>query len=435
MINKAILPLALFFSAVNTFGQTAADGASMAAPAADSAAVAKFPLLYKDGSAFETDVENLNYEPLISKLKSQIAAAKRKRKDVTSLQETLRKCNASMVYLKGTDRVTVVDSVVVDKDDLLEAYDFSGELGEISFADGKETTKFKTERGGKVYTSVRMGEDSVKTLTLVSYYEDGGETEKPQPLNGLDIEGDANYPFMMTDGITLYFAARDEGGLGNYDLYASRYDSDNDCFYKAENLGFPYNSYANDYLLVIDESSKVGWFASDRYQPEGKVCVYMFVPNASRNPYDYENSDPAHIRRVASLKSISSTWSEDNKQERIRARQTLSRMENEREEGGKADFTLVINDMYTYTKFSQFQSAAARGECEKWLATKAEHDSSAARLAALRDRYHSLKGKADSALKSQILGLETEVEELYSKVRQLEKSTRNLELSGGKKTM
>ena len=56
-------------------------------------------------------------------------------------------------------------------------------------------------------------------------------------------------------------------------------------------MGFPFNSYANDYMLVIDETCNVGWFASDRYQPEGKVCIYTFIPNESRNPYDYENTE------------------------------------------------------------------------------------------------------------------------------------------------
>ena len=27
----------------------------------------------------------------------------------------------------------------------------------------------------------------------------------------------------------------------------------------------------------ITEFNDLGWFASDRYQPEGKVCIYVFI--------------------------------------------------------------------------------------------------------------------------------------------------------------
>ena len=114
-----------------------------------------------------------------------------------------------------------------------------------------------------------------------------------EPVEGLGIEGDINYPFLMPDGQTFYFSARTDDGYGNYDLYATRYDSDSKRFYQAENMGFPYNSYANDYMLVIDESAHLGWFASDRYQPDGKVCIYTFIPNESRQTIDYETTDLA----------------------------------------------------------------------------------------------------------------------------------------------
>ena len=39
----------------------------------------------------------------------------------------------------------------------------------------------------------------------------------------------------------------------------------------------PFNSPYNDYMYVIDEYNNLGWFASDRYQPEGKgmcICIH-----------------------------------------------------------------------------------------------------------------------------------------------------------------
>lgn len=44
-------------------------------------------------------------------------------------------------------------------------------------------------------------------------------------------------------------------------------------------------------MYVIDEFNNLGWFASDRYQPEGKVCVYVFIPASSKQVYNYESMD------------------------------------------------------------------------------------------------------------------------------------------------
>lgn len=44
-------------------------------------------------------------------------------------------------------------------------------------------------------------------------------------------------------------------------------------------------------MYVIDEYNNLGWFASDRFQPEEKVCIYVFIPNSSKQTYNYEAMD------------------------------------------------------------------------------------------------------------------------------------------------
>ena len=62
----------------------------------------------------------------------------------------------------------------------------------------------------------------------------------------------------------------------------------------------PFNSPANDYMYAIDEFNNIGWFASDRYQPDNKVCIYVFVPNSSKEVYNYESTDEQIIINAAS---------------------------------------------------------------------------------------------------------------------------------------
>ena len=78
-------------------------------------------------------------------------------------------------------------------------------------------------------------------------------------------------------------------------------------------MGFPFNSPFNDYMYAIDDFNDLGWFASDRYQPEGKVCVYVFAPNNSKRVYDYDTTDPALLTNVAMLNGIRHTWNDADK--------------------------------------------------------------------------------------------------------------------------
>lgn len=97
----------------------------------------------------------------------------------------------------------------------------------------------------------------------------------PEPLNTLNEQGNVNYPYLMADGVTLYYASDGEGSLGGYDIFVTRYDSESSSYLRPDNIGMPFNSPANDYMYVIDELNNLGWFASDRYQPEDKVCIYV----------------------------------------------------------------------------------------------------------------------------------------------------------------
>ena len=72
------------------------------------------------------------------------------------------------------------------------------------------------------------------------------------------------------------FQQRDIIVLEGFDIYTTRLDVDNGGFYIPDNYGLPYNSTANDYFLAIDERNNLGWLVSDRYQPEDKVCIYIF---------------------------------------------------------------------------------------------------------------------------------------------------------------
>lgn len=372
----------------------------------------------------ETLIKTLRFDEAEERLKKNITLAKRKRKDTTAMEQQLEMCTRGQQMLRGTDRVTIIDSVVVDKKNFLEGYKCSADLGTLRMSKDGRSTEFQTERGNRIYKA----ESADGKFQLVSYdIEDNKQTNR-KVISGLDVDGDLNYPFLMTDGQTLYFAARSEEGLGNYDLFVTRYDYEDDRFYRAENLGFPYNSYANDYLMVIDEENKIGWFASDRYQPNGKVCIYTFIPNTSRHPYDYENDDQQKVINAASLRSFKSTWSKENEQARIQAKQALAFIKAQANQSKPYEFTIVINDAYTYHYYKDFRSAEAMKQCRDWMQKSASLAKLNQQLDAMREQYSSANDAKKKNMRQQILNLEKQAEHLAAEVHEAEKLTRNLEL-------
>lgn len=391
-----------------------------------------FPRLDKTTGTTAQMRDTLNFEAAVTQLNKKITTERRRRKPVDALEKELDEAEKGLLFLKGTDKVVIVDSIVVDKNKFLTAYDFSEETGTIRMTGNGETTEFETELGNVKYLAVKEQNDSTTTIRLASAYKDGNKFSSPKQLNGLDMDCDMNYPFMMPDGTTFYFAARNSEGLGNYDLYVTRYDSEGDRFYTPENLGFPYNSYANDYMMVIDENNNLGWFASDRYQPEGKVCIYTFIPNAVRNPYDYENENHSLIRHAASLMPIKTTWTEENKNDRIKAKQKLAQLKYINSTSGKnklpEEFNLVINDMKTYTRYEQFKSAEAQTRCREWVQMKNNLEILKKQLDELRDKYSKSNKQTQNAMKQQILDMENRFDEMVKETQKAEMDTRNMEI-------
>lgn len=383
--------------------------------------VTTYPVMYQPSSdsVINSQIATMQYSKVDATVRKQITAAKRKRESTEQLENLLKLCSTGERGLRGVDRVVIVDSVVVNKQNFLSAYPISPELGNLTLSKNGETVQYQTQLNGMVFRPEKTDSTS---MHIMRYYIENGKMTGGTPTEGLGIEGDINYPFLMQDGQTFYFAARSNDGYGNYDLYATRYDTDSKQFYHAENMGFPYNSYANDYMLVIDEEANLGWFASDRYQPAGKVCIYTFIPNSSRKTIDYENTNIAEVCLSASLKSINSLpLSDEQKASKVQAKQRANQLKSSTAETKQPDFEFVLNDTKTCYWLSDFTSPEAKRLCQDWL-QKSKN------LTLLQKQLLQLRDQSPSSTQ-QILNLETRIQELMQQVHQQEKQIRTIELS------
>lgn len=110
---------------------------------------------------------------------------------------------------------------------------------------------------------------------------------------------DEVYPMLSQDGKSLYFASKGLYGVGGYDLYVSTWDEQTGDWSVPVNMGFPYSSPADDFLLTGSEDGRYTLFASDRDCASDSVWVYVI--EADNMPVRSEMSDPESLVSLAEL--------------------------------------------------------------------------------------------------------------------------------------
>ena len=204
--------------------------------------------------------------------------------------------------LSRCENIQIIDSIIVKKNDFLNAYFVGEETGK--FEQANSTVIFENQLSDRRYFGKRDTNGLFRINSQIKI-QDHWSDEKPLNIPS-DNEADDNYPFVMPDGLTIYYASTGNGSIGGYDLFVSRYNLNNDTYLAPNQMGMPFNSIYNDYMLVIDEVNDIGYFASDRFQQEDKVIIYMFIPNNEIKPLDTD--DEQVLRNRAMITSIKDTW-------------------------------------------------------------------------------------------------------------------------------
>ena len=332
-----------------------------------------------------------------------------------------------------TQQIVIIDSIVTDKSQFLSHYVLSSETGKIMTASQFKGIKadgyiYLNEMGNKAYFG-KADKNGIRQIFTSDKL--GDRWGEPILMNGLS-EGidEADYPFMMNDGITFYFAARGEESIGGYDIFFTRYDSRSGAFLKPENIGMPFNSEANDYMYAADEQSGIGYFVSDRRQPEGKVCVYIFILPETRRSYDPSKYTEEQIRDFADITRIADTWGNGSERraaiERLKAVFT-SVSQPTTDNAKEANTAIVINDRLTYSSVRDFRSPTAANHYRELLKARERLSTLEADLQKSRDRYVRADENGRSLLRDIILHNEEQALTLRNNIHTLEKQIRNEE--------
>lgn len=367
------------------------------------------------------------FEEAMELLGRQIENDREKGAPTALAEEELKRATLGANMLRGTEKVLFVDSVVIPRASLLAHYRETGDGGS-HIVDAKA---FGTDsrRAGSVACVNDFGDRAIVSLA------EGSESPKLHALGKLGgewrVEGmlrlspDSaevqDFPFLLQDGQTLYYAAQGAESLGGYDIFVTRYDTEEKKFLKPENIGMPFNSPANDFLFAIDETRQIGFFVTDRRQPADSVCVYYFVPTESREVYDYEQN-PDSVRRLARIHDIRTTQTDS--QRTAAARQRMAATGPQRLTPRPECF-IVLSDDRVCTAVAQLGSAQARRIATQWMSTKERLADKERQLDALRRQYAA--GKTDAKRSQQIVQLEAETDELRASIRTMEDNIRAAE--------
>lgn len=332
------------------------------------------------------------------------------------------------LLISRSEDIQIIDSVLIDKTHFLEAYHLSSSMGKIQNASvispslsGDNSTVYINEKETKMYYA--LFRNGAYQLYVKEKLADQFGNERKLAPSAFGLDGDQNYPFVLSDGVTMYFAAQDSQSIGGYDLFVTRYNLDRGEYLVPERLNMPFNSPFNDYLMVIDEEKGIGWFASDRYCPVDKVCVYTFIPNRQIQLLTTDRSEYAASR--AKIASIKDSWREHVDYTPLikKAREKKEILDSEEE----SLFYFVINDKAIYRTFEDFKNKDAARLYEQLRHNEQNRKTKKNQLEDLRREYIQADESQKTRLSPLIFSLEQEIEESKETILQQEIEVRNIE--------
>lgn len=387
--------------AADYFAKAKAKGSSNAA-----ASLAEMALLdYRPDDAMSL-VDD--YKTLLSKTKGA--------KENPLADQVERQARLMLTMLERVEDIVVIDSVNVDAQTFFEAYKLTPESGRIAptaslpfEAEYNLSTSFVSEDGHTIlYPEYNPDGDGSTCLLATHWLNDGSWSEPEQLLEGLAEGSSSDYPFLMPDGQTLYFAAYGDDAVGGYDIFITR--DNGDGFLPPQNIGMPYNSPYNDYMLAIDETTGIGWWATDRNQIEGMVTIYMFIPSELRKNIDIDSPDLMSRARIASIADTQAGGDYSEYMRRISDIKPAAAPEEKQ-------FEFTAPDGSVLTDFDQLPPAA-RDPMAEYLNAQADFRDLEDHLAQLRESY----ARGDDSVGGEIVQLERSLESERKKLVELSNS-------------
>lgn len=320
----------------------------------------------------------------------------------------LAECKIGQRAFEHTLDVVVIDSMLVPRQNFFEFYHLGEESGRI--LPSKDGLLFENQSGNHRIFPYEAG------FGECHKFQD--QWDEIRPLKGIGSSAfQVLDPFLLTDGETLFFACDSTPGMGGLDIYRTTFDAEEGKFYQPERMGMPFNSPFDDYMMAVDETHKVGWWATERNAVPDSVMIYLFLFDDEEKTLD----EPTISR--ARIDCLSETWEDAagyaDLLEQIYHPQVSIPLEDK--------LHIIIAEGVIYDSVDQFRSQDAREAFVLSEKTVRQIEETTAKLNAMRLSYSKSNETQRTALASQILECEDRLLSLKQFNIQLENRYRALE--------
>ena len=258
------------------------------------------PAFYKEGLIFSSDRDTGNLSKYRHTWNSQdFHDLYKLNADSTSMNSVIKLGNVNTILHESTTATTKDGSVVYfTRNNIVERKYTRDEQGFIrlkifraKWIEGKwdqlEELPFNSDSYSVAHPALSPDE---KTLYFASdmpgsygqsdlfkvRINDDGTFGSPENLGpAINTEARETFPFISRSEV-LYFSSDGHPGLGGLDIFGTNIENGN--YTKSIlNVGEPVNSNMDDFSYIIDEESRIGYFASNRSSGMGSDDIYKFL--------------------------------------------------------------------------------------------------------------------------------------------------------------
>lgn len=391
--------------------------------------VAKGDLLQAGREAFM----NYDFELALENYEKYAAGLKKKPDpNGEQLLETYqRQLEIAENSLENVQKIEIIDRLDVPSADFFKYVKLPSSGGKLLSADATLKNRnnesdfvFSTEAGDAMMWS-EMSDDGKEVIMQSERLLDGSWENPHKAGIILNDGGNARNPFMLTDGLTLYYSSDGDASMGGYDLFVAAKDPISGEFRQPIGLGYPFNSPFNEYLMAIDEDNGIGWWVTDRNKLDDQVSVYIFKTNEVRKNYILE--DEEDIISLAKIDDITVTQNPETDYKAIL--KGIDERNRAAKKNSQTDFIFPMQGGKVAIRLSDFSNAEAKRDMQKFLQASDEMSQLERKLTDLRKKYHATDRKKSSstALKNQILELEQKREKLAADLKEMRNNIISLE--------
>ena len=135
-------------------------------------------------------------------------------------------------------------------------------------------THYSTSPDGKMIFFVSNAEGGRGKRDIYCIEKNNGAWGPAQNMGGMiNTPNDEETPFVGLNNNVLYFASNDTSSMGGFDIFMSIRD-ENGMWSKAKNIGFPFNSPADDFYFTHTANGKDAYVSSNRKGGIGMYDIY-----------------------------------------------------------------------------------------------------------------------------------------------------------------